>query len=356
MMREGTMMGGLQLLAGVAVILLIVYDAFVTTVSAVSSGGPVTQRLGTATWRVLRRLAKRPGSTVLAAAGTTTVVLILAIWLVGLWAGWTLVFAADTGAVVHADTGEPADPAARVYFTGFVLYTLGIGDYVPSGATWQILTSVATLNGFALLTMTVSYLIPVVMAVNHRRRLGMLLHGLGPRSQDMLRLGFDGRSMTSLTPRLHDLAPEIAHLAQQYLSYPVLHFFHSPERKTAVEPGLVALDEALLILEHGVLAEARPDQATLSPLRAALERFEELVADEVVGPDASTPPPPDLTELVEAGVPMASTASFHAAVASREEHRRRLAGLLASALWRWEDAVTPAGPPSSGDSRSDRER
>lgn len=342
-------MSWLLLAAGVAIILLVVYDAFVTTISVVSAGGPVTHRLGRGLWRLLRRLGRGPRSPLLAAAGPVTVSAILLAWLVGLWAGWTLVFSAHPDAVVHTDTSTAADPWSRVYFAGYALYTLGLGDFAPQGAPWQVLTAVATINGFMLMTMTVSYLIPVVMALSDRRQQGMLLYGLGPRAQDLLLLGWDGRSFADLDPRLHDLAPMVGQLAQKYLSYPVLHFFHSPERSTAVEPGLVALDEALLVLEHGVEEQLRPPPPTLAPLRAALDRFAELVADEFSGEASREPPPPDVEVLRRAGVPAVDASALRSAVAERSTHRRRLRALLIDARWGWEDASAPAHDAGSSD-------
>lgn len=330
-----------QLVAGLAVVALVVHDAFVTTVSAVTAGGPLTRRLGLGLWRLLRRGARGPRSRLLAAAGPVTVSVILGAWLVGLWGGWTLVFSADAGAVTHTTTGEPADGWSRVYFTGYAVYTLGLGDYAPHGAPWQVLTAVATINGFVLLTMAVSYLVPVVMAVSDRRQQGMLLHGLGDDAQGLLLLGWRDGSFDSLHARLHDLAPAVGELAQKYLSYPVLHFFHSPARSTALEPGLVALDEALLILEHGVDERVRPDPVTLQPLRVTLDRFAELVADEFTGEAAVDPPAPDLGPLRRAGVPTVEPAAFREALAARGQHRRLMAAFVADAHWRFEDCVHP---------------
>lgn len=345
-------MQALPLLLGAALVAVVVHDAFVTTVSAVSAGGPVTQRLGLTLWRLARRVARGPRFRLLAAAGPLTVFVILVTWLVGLWAGWTLIFSADPSAVVHSGTGEPADGWSRVYFTGFTVFTLGLGDYAPDGAPWQVLTAVATINGFVLLTMTVSYLVPVMMAVSDRRQQGMLLHGLGERAQDLVLLGWRDDSFSSLEPRLHELAPTVGELAQKYLTYPVLHFFHAPTRSTALEPGLVALDEAVLILEHGVEERVRPDPATIRPLRATLDRFSELVADEFTGEAAADPPPPDLEPLRRAGVPVVAPEEFRSAVAGRGRHRRRMAAFLIDAHWEPADCVEPERPSPAGGGHS----
>lgn len=322
----------------IVVVVVVFYDAFVTTVSATSPGGPVTQRFGTAIWRVLRRMAPSPGSPVLTAAGPLIVFVMLVFWLGGLWVGWTLLFSVDPQAVAHSDTAALADGWSRAYFAGYALYTLGLGDFAPQGALWQVLTSAATINGFVLLSMSVTYLVPVVMAVSERRQHGMLLYGLGPRAQDILVAAWDGQSFEDLGPLLHEWTSTTARAAQKYLTYPVLHFFHSPTRSTALEPGLVALDEAVLLLEHGVAEGARPRPIVLGPMRASLDRFEE-AATEFTGVATVSPPPPTLEPLRRAGIPTVDEESFRSAVAEQDVHRRVLAALVGDANWRWEDTA-----------------
>jgi hypothetical protein len=329
----------LLLLGGAAVVLLVFHDAWVTTVSGSTAAGPITQRLGTAIWWALRRFVSSPRSSVLAAAGPVIVFCMLLVWLLGLWSGWSLVFAADPGAVTHEATGQPADWWSRVYFAGYAVYTLGMGDLTPDGAPWQVLTALATINGFVLLTMSVSYLIPVVMAVSERNQHGIVLHGLVPTAQELLLRAWDGRSLETLHPNLRELAPMVARAAQKYLSYPVLHFFHSPERTSAFEPGLAALDEALLLLEHGVEESLRPPPLVLTPLRASLDRFAEVVAGEFVSVTGHEPPAPSLEPLRRAGIPTVDDATFGARVTVRREHRRVMGALLEDARWPWEQAV-----------------
>lgn len=339
----------LPLLAGVAVVVLIFYDAYVTTVSATSAGGPLTHRLGVGLWRGLRRLARSPRSRVLSAAGPVIVFAMLLTWLTGLWLGWTLVFSSDSSAVVHDATGESADLWSRAYFAGFVVYTLGVGDYTPQGAPWQVLAVAATISGFVLLTMTVSYLIPVMMAVSDRRQQGMLLHSLGENAQELLVTAWDGRDFAPLQGHLRDLAAAVPRLTQQYLSYPVLHFFHSPSHRAAFEPGLARADEALLILEEGVAAEARPHPAVLQPLRRSLARFSELAIPPFVPVSRDPPPFPDLDALEARGIPTRPREQFHAAVEARGAHRARLSAMVADARWSWSDVEAPAhhGEPPS---------
>ena len=90
-------------------------------------------------------------------------------WTLLLWAGWALVFLASEGAVIGASSGAPADAWARVYFVGYTLVTLGLGAYPPAGPAAQLATTAASLSGLVVLTLAISYILPVLQAAVHRR-------------------------------------------------------------------------------------------------------------------------------------------------------------------------------------------
>ncbi len=136
-----------MLALGAAIVAVAVLDALSTTLAASTAAGPITARIGGGLWRLGRRLASGPRSALMVVMGPAIVVATVATWLLLLWIGWTLVFVADPSAVVSATTREPADWWARSYFAAYSLFTLGLGDYVPQGAPWQLATSLALVNG-----------------------------------------------------------------------------------------------------------------------------------------------------------------------------------------------------------------
>ena len=330
-------MHGWWLLAAIPVIAVVVYDVVMTAISANGSAGPVSGPLTSGIWRALRRGARSPSSRRLTAAGPVVVVVLLGVWLLGLWLGWTLLFAADPGAIVDADTGAPADVWQRAYFAGFALYTLGVGDLVPVGGVWRLATVVATINGFTLLTLTVSYLIPVTSAVTDRRGLGITIRGLGATAQDVLEAAFDGRGFAPLGPHLRQLTPALAHAAQTYRSYPVVHAFHDPRAASALEPGLARLHEVLVLLDHVDPAHRGVDRPTLD---AAMHAIEDVLdaAEGAVPTDGPQPEPLDLGVLVDLGVKLRDEPS--AVTSARDGDRRAaLAALVADSRWSWRGAV-----------------
>ncbi|MEX2549157.1 MAG: ion channel [Nitriliruptoraceae bacterium] len=169
----------LLLLAGLVLLAMVAYDALATTLSVGAAAGPLTSRLARGWWRFARRLAGRPDSPVIVSAGPVVLLLTIGVWLGLLWAGWTLVFAADPEAVISTATRAPASGWSRVYFTGFTVFTLGVGDYIPQGQPWEILTAIASVSGLGLVTLAITYLMPVVSSVTARRAQANTIAGMG---------------------------------------------------------------------------------------------------------------------------------------------------------------------------------
>lgn len=148
------------LVLGGAVLLLVAFlDAIETMLAPEAGGGPVTRRVCSASVQLMRRgtpARLRPGMR--AYSGPAVLLFTGILWVLGMWAGWTMISASDPEAVVDAQTNVPATVADRVYFVAFVIFTLGVGDFVPGPGSWRIATSIATFGGLFLITLTITYL------------------------------------------------------------------------------------------------------------------------------------------------------------------------------------------------------
>lgn len=139
---------------GAVVLFLAAFDLFITVLTT-RGGGPISTRLAATCWRMVLALHRRRGShKIVGYAGAFIALLSIFVWIVLFWAGWLLIFSAAPDSVVRATTGEAADIWARVYFSGYTLFTLGLGDYRPDGALWQVLTALAVGNGFMVISLS----------------------------------------------------------------------------------------------------------------------------------------------------------------------------------------------------------
>jgi hypothetical protein len=322
-----------MLLAGGALLALAVGDIVVTTISTATAGGPIATRLGRAGWRLAHLATRRPGSRLLASAGPIIMVTTIVVWLALLWAGWTLVFSADTSAVVDSMSREPADWSERAYFAGFTTFTLGTGDYVPVAAPWQLLSVVASISGLALATAAITYLVPVVTAATERDTQAAAIAGLGDGAHDIVRRAYHRGSTAFLEPILVGLVDSLLLTAERHLAYPILHYFHPRSPQVELRVQLPALDDALTLLEHGLDASVeRPHPAALGGVRVAVAQLVER-APAVAAP---APPPLDLAPLRAAGVPVVDDATFARRLAALGEHRGRVASFAAESKWHFD--------------------
>ncbi len=329
-------MGWFVSVAGVALVLVAMGDIF-TTALTLRGAGPVTGRLTAWLWRAARWVLARPTPRpALSLAGPAIAAATVGNWLLMLWVGWTLVFLGGEGNVVSGSDGTPVDGWTKAYFAGYTLSTLGLGDVQPQGTLWQFTTAFASVNGFVAVSMAATYLIPVVTSAARQRQLAIYVHGLGDTPVGIILAAWNGKDLAALDAHLAALAPMVIDAGQQHLVYPVLYCFHGVSDATSFSVRLTALDEALLVLRHGVAPPARPVEAVTRPLAEGVTSLLERMRAASIPPMDKAPPPPDLTPLRRAGIPTVSDEEFAAIVAAHDERRRHLWAVVADAGWTWD--------------------
>lgn len=338
-------MGALLVVLGTAILTVTLYDALTTTIAVSVGPGPLTHRIGRGIWWGLRRYAHTPRSFVLVLGAPMIIGATTITWLGGLWVGWTLIFTASPTAVIDSTTGAPVGLIERFYFTATTLFTLGPGDVAPSGSVWRILTALATINGLALATLAISYLIPLITAATERRQQAATISSYGCTVEEILRLAWDGTDFKILEHILPDIVAETNRVTQRHLSYPVLHYFHSRDRLTAFAPALAVIDEVVTLLAAAVPESVRPHRAILHATREAVAGLLDVTVDELHLSLIDDPPAVSDGGLPALGVPYDREAHL-AAASDLAEHRSQLYAYLAESHWSWEPAVIE---PASGE-------
>ncbi|HWH31645.1 MAG TPA: hypothetical protein VNU01_03135 [Egibacteraceae bacterium] len=331
-------MSVLLVVLGFVLIVVALWDATSTMVS-VEGGGPITSRIGQAVFRTLARLSPDPHSRVQSKGGEAISFLVILLWITLLWAGWTVIFLSASGAVVDTATGDPAGLVDTIYFAGFGLFTLGVGDFRPAPGFFQIATALSSLSGLFLVTVGISYLLSLTNAVAERRGVAAVISGLGHSGEEILRTSWNGRDFSGLEHQLATLASGVAALAEQHLAKPVLHYFHSPNRHTALEPSVVSLYEAVLLLQYAVEPGVRPRPPSLGATKAACVRLFEVYRQVFVRHPVDEVAEPCLDALEEAGIPLRPAADVRRDLEGERETRLLAASLLAESGW----------PPASAD-------
>jgi hypothetical protein len=332
----------LWLLPGLALVAFVLLDATATTLSTTTRAGPMTRAVTTAVWRLgLAAHRRRKAHGPLTAVGPLLLLTGLLQWLALLWAGWTMVFASSRDAVLLAQTGEEARLVDRVYFAGMNLFSLGTGDAVAATPAWRVASVVATATGLFVLTLSLSYFVSVIASATDRRILASRLGALGESPQEIVANAWNGTGFSRELPGvLTALSEPVVRLAEQHVTYHVLHYFHAREPTRSVLVGLARLDEALTLLGHAVHPDVRPDPVLTAYTRANVTRVIDVIGavHRIVAPEDS-PPAPDVAALAAAGVPLGDPRDLAAALDRLADRRRQIGALVASDGWTWDDVI-----------------
>lgn len=333
------MISSIFLVTGLLILLINTID-FISTTLLIGRGGPLTSMVSAKLWQLMLYYHKKqPSHKSLYVAGTFLVLINLLIWVGLIVIGWGLIFSASPDSILRSDTLLPAGIWERIYFLGFTIITLGIGDYQPGNDIWRILTVVASFNGFFLLTLAITYLVSIVSSVTSKRALAGYISSLGQTPEDIVIRSYQHGHLNNLVPHLNALTPMVQNLTQQHLAYPVLHSFHSSKPETSFVISIAALDEALTILEHGVSTNLELPTTTIYTLRRAITTFISSQEKMVKLKKINTPPLPDLQILAEYGIPIVNSEDFKEKLKKFATRREWLYSLVLRDGWNWEEVL-----------------
>ena len=325
----------LLFICGLLVLMLAAVDMLWT--AFLEGAGPLTNYLYPRLGYMLRRVRLSTGLRVQRIAGLFVVLMSLTLWTSLVWLGWTLIFTSAPSAVINATTHRPADLCSRIYFTGYTIFTLGLGDYVPQGGVFKIATDLATGTGFVLFGLALAYLVPVINAATQKRQVALNIWCLGHSPADIIIRSWNGADTSALAPHFASLVSSLTLLAESHVTYPVLYFFFATRRSAAIGPNIAIIDEVITVLECGMADGCRLDLPSLGAVRQAITEYLETLRTTFVVKPTEAPPAPKLAELREAGIPVASDELFSKAIASLHERRTLLLALTVREGFTWTD-------------------
>ncbi|WP_218127202.1 potassium channel family protein [Catalinimonas alkaloidigena] len=239
----------------------------------------------------------------------------------------------ETGSVVSSTQHTAASMLEKVYFSGYVLSTMGNGDFKPGSKAWELLIAAFSFIGFVFITTAMTYLVSVSSAIIHKRSLSLFISNLGETPQDLLLRTGDKEHVEGLLSVATALQNMINRHTQNHTSYPIAHYFHSGRKQDAIALQMTKLDEALTLLEYIVEADVK----ALLPLRHAINNYLDVLGQKFIQPQAETHIIPQMHELESAGwitMDERALAKKWALAASR---RAMLAALLYDDGWNWTD-------------------
>lgn len=312
---------------GIAILIIAIYDFFFTTLSG---GGAafITRMVTFVSQKFLRLLVNLFGRRMYSLSGMVVNVLVLLVWIAIIWTGLFLIFSSDPDAIVN-NSNRPADIWERLYFTGYVLSTLGLGDFKPITPAFELLTGIFSFYGFIFFTTSMTYLVSVSSAVIHKRSLALSIRNLGNTPEDMV-YRLLNQDLSFSRQNLATLQDKIERHAINLQAYPVLHNYANSQKAGSLSLNLVALDEALSILLNSKDGDKMKN--ALTAIRAAVSYFLNHMESNfsrtihsVDGPDIHHLPG---WELI--------THTFHVDP-QLQQRRRLLGGILKHESFDWDD-------------------
>lgn len=334
------------LVLGTLLVLGTFLDVIWTTLASSGGAGPITRRFAPVLWKGVVGIHRGRGSHgFLSGSAVALVVLVPALWIILVTAGWWLITLGGSDPIVTSSTGATADALDRLYFTGYTIFTLGNGDFRPSGTVWQMTTVAMTASGLILVTLSITYLVPIATAAAAQRQLSTFIFSLGDIPQDLLTRAWTGEDFGVLETHLTNLAPDLHAAGQSHLTYPILHYLHPTDFRSATPNAFVNLALALELLDTAVRPSARPARLAIEPCRQGVQLFLRTLRGAHIQAADTPLDLPDLAPLADSGIPLVSEDQYSAQAHRSQQTRQLLAGLLIHTGWSQDRAGTQE-PPS----------
>lgn len=321
---------------GLLCLLALAIDSFLTIFGPIG-GGPFTNFWMKGTWKLFLKVhKKRRIHNVLQMVGPVYLALIVMIWYLWMNIGWFLIFLSGKKTIINSSLGSASEPLERLYYIGSTLSTLGLGDHVPEGFPWTILSNSASFGATFLITISLSYVLPVISAANKRKELAEQLNALGEDPYEIIetcwargRGEFANQQISTTIKTLNDLA-------HQHLLYPVLHYFHNADLMQASSRAVLSFSDAFFLISRAAANEDRPPLAAQKVFWSTLNTYRKIVSSKSRPEEAA-----DLystehlsrSRLEELGVRSVSQKEFDDALRNYEGLRKDLVSICMDDGW-----------------------
>lgn len=321
------------------ILLIILSIDILTTILQMEGGGLISNRFAKMIWRAFYLASGKNGrSGMLRYAGLTIICFLLFSWIILLWLAFSLMFLSDESSVLITSNDRITEPWRKVYFIGYNITSLGNGDVKAGSDFWRITTNFMGIFGTVFITLSISYLVPVLQAVTQKRALAAYIHQLGSSPQEIIKRACRGEDCSGFQSHLNNLLTQILQHSEQHLAYPVLHYFHATDPQYNIALNLAKLDEAVSI-EQVCHLDSVEGHAAWKDVHNGIERYLSKLAQASVHKTDNPPPVPYENLLQDIGGLNKNESST--SWEDLKERRKLLLALIKDNGWNWEDVVHP---------------
>ncbi|MDF9797737.1 hypothetical protein OKW21_003000 [Catalinimonas alkaloidigena] len=322
---------------GIVLLIGVILDIIITTLSP-QGAGFFSKFIISGVWKIfLRACGKKGDQPILDYYPTIVSVIMLTFWIALLWFSNALILISDQNSVLTTNR-IPTSYIEKIYYTGYTISTLGNGEFIPGSNFWMIYTNFLAFTGLLMITIGITYLVPLLQGEIQRRTLCLHIASFGDSVERILIQNWNGRDFSNLTDHFDDLRQEIFYLGQNHKAYPILHHSHSHIKHRSTSITISMLDEALTIMMHCIPQNHWPNKTSIRSLRFAITSYLSTLNSAFITPAKETPPSPDFEKLKHAGIPVTSDEnSLRDCYEDFTDRRKLLLGLLHTDGWQWKD-------------------
>ncbi|MCL7945389.1 hypothetical protein [Marinobacter sp. ATCH36] len=214
-----------------------------------------------------------------------------------------------------------------------MLASLGMGDFKPGGEFTRLLTALAAFNGLVLVTLIITYAVPVVQGAVARRKLAFSISLLGSSPQEMVWRAWQHNNTQGFENALGQISSDLIQCSEQRLAYPLLDLFHCRQSRFSLGVQLGRLDDALSLLTEGLQSDYRWNSFTVDNTRNVISHYLDRSEQKSNNADVGAPPLPAIGLLKIKNVPLADNQDD--AFDHQKNRRVRLHRLVRREGWEW---------------------
>ncbi len=251
---------------GVLTLLFVAYDVYATILDARARAGPISETLNRGVWGVARRLAFRLMRArrhhVLNLIGPLLMPALIVVYLILLVCGFALIYFPHMPTDFNVTEGMPVSKwLDSLYFSGVTLTTAGYGDITPRATAMRMVAVIEACAGFALISLSVTYLITVYRALERKRAVALSFYHQAEEGADVggfiVHHHVDG-CFYGLESALRTATHDIQELLESHVEHPIIHYFHTVEVYKSLPRVLFLTLESSAVIQSCLDAESYP--------------------------------------------------------------------------------------------------
>lgn len=336
-------MDEILLILGILLLLAGLIEGLWTSIWVDGTSAPITSRVTTWIWKVFRLIIPSRKHKLLSLAGPIILATTVVMWIFFIWLGWTLIFYSNESSLYI-----PNDPAVMGFedvswYVSYTMFTVGNGDFLPSEGLWQIMSGLVAFTGMAMVTLSITYILQVISAVNNKRAFSSEVTGIGKTPEAFVIKQWTGENFGAIELQLSSLSSQLAKLNEQHLSFPILHYYHAARVEKSMDVAVAILDDALNIIKLGMDQKNSPPETIVSSARQSVDSFLTTIHMAFIKPAKDSPRIPELKRVKNQGVPVVEDSEFERKIEKEEKRRKLLLGLINNGSWRWPEENTYNG-------------